>query len=355
MSKQPIESPLDRPSPLGMITRDPQLNEMVERLALTARSLITSPVEEQVLRFSRTELERVRRNFSRTIIQGEDKLHRLCRLLSESLLEGDFELSSVVIGEVAASKERFTLVQQLDADELSTHTDLDLGNRQLGRLRFAYEGSWSEALLVANFVEYQPLNVNSWGVHKLISRIKAEEEIWNKVVDEIFETDKLLAQDKQLKHLSRYVKDLFGIKILVSQVEHARALQKHLKSLVWSSEILRAAGVEPDSSNVSLEFLEVKDYIRGKESGWSALKSVVRWWDATIEIQIQPMRNYLQERERLTKESHAGFKFRREELRRELGKKIPLYGFYRKLLKWLFLQPESAPPHFPGIKVVLGA
>ena len=36
------------------------------------------------------------------------------------------------------------------------------------------------------------MQVNEWGVFKCISRIKAEEEIWNKVVDEIFEIDNLV-------------------------------------------------------------------------------------------------------------------------------------------------------------------
>ena len=41
-------------------------------------------------------------------------------------------------------------------------------------------------------------------------RIKAEEEIWNKVVDEIFEVDSLVERDKELRHLSRYVKKFPG-------------------------------------------------------------------------------------------------------------------------------------------------
>lgn len=340
-------------SPLGMISQDPVLHRLAERLAQTARTLAARPGEQQVLRFSRAELERVRQNFSRTILQGEDKLHRLCHLLAETFFEGDFELSSVVIGEVEISKERFTLVQQLALSDLSSQTDLDLGNRQLKRIRFDCGGAWSEANLVANFVEYQPLTTNTWGVQKLISRIKAEEEIWNKVVDEIFETDRLLQEDKELRHLSRYVKDLFGIKILVSGAEGARTLQRHLESRRWSQEQLSKVGVEPTEATSQLHFLEVKDYLEGKRSGWAALKSVVSWWDATLEIQIQPLKNYLRERERLTRESHAGFKLRREELRDELGKRNPLYRFYRSLLKWLFLMPQDAAPEFAGVRVEL--
>ena len=34
----------------------------------------------------------------------------------------------------------------------------------------------------------------------MVSRIKAEEQIWNKVVDTIFDLDRLVQLDKQLRH-----------------------------------------------------------------------------------------------------------------------------------------------------------
>ena len=37
------------------------------------------------------------------------------------------------------------------------------------------------ATLVANFVECQPTALNRFAVHKMTTRIKAEEELWNKV------------------------------------------------------------------------------------------------------------------------------------------------------------------------------
>ena len=55
--------------------------------------------------------------------------------------------------------------------------------------------------------------MNEWGIHKFISRIKAEEQIWNKVVDSIFGFDQLVNADKQLRHLGGFVKDVFGVKV----------------------------------------------------------------------------------------------------------------------------------------------
>ncbi len=49
-------------------------------------------------------------------------------------------------------------------------------------------------------VEYLPTEPNPWNIYRLHTRIKAEEAIWNKVVDEIFELDRLVRQDKALRH-----------------------------------------------------------------------------------------------------------------------------------------------------------
>ena len=72
-----------------------------------------------------------------------------------------------------------------------------------------------------------------------------------------------------------------------------------------------------------------------------------------IEVQVQPLANYHQERERLTRESHAGFKSRREALRNQIASSIPLFGFYRDLLKWLFLAPHTPAPTFESVTIVV--
>lgn len=351
VEERPSEGYAEYRSPLWIVTQEPHLTRLVGYLQQMAGAISSDPDGKHELYFSRDHLEKVREGFSQTIIRGESKLHRLGELVARDLFVGEYELSSVVIGEVEPTRERFTLVQSLSHEELSEQTDLDLGNRQLGRIRFLSGEDWVSASLVANFVEYQPVELNQWGVHKLISRIKAEEEIWNKVVDEIFEVDNLFRMDKELRHLSRFVKDIFGLKILVSEISAVRRLQRHLQTRQFSVEELAAVGVEVRPSTQKLEFMEVKDYLDSKESGWSALKSVVRWWGSTLEIQIQPLRNYLRERERLTKESHAGFKARRDQVRQELAERIPLYEFYRSLLRWLFYSPGEPQPTFPGVTI----
>jgi hypothetical protein len=104
-----------------------------------------------------------------------------------------------------------------------------------------------------------------------------------------------------------------------------------------------------------LVFVETKNYLRSfeKDSGWEAMKSVVRWGGRMFEIQVQPLRNFWREREHLTRESHAGFKSRREQIRQQVSAQIPLFGFYQALLKWLFQNPDGPAPVFPGLSVVV--
>lgn len=343
-------------SPLWMVTQDPIISRWVGALQRICQEQMAYPEQHHHLQISLRQVEEVRDNFAGLIRRGESKLHQLCSLLCGLYLQS-WEMHSVVIGDIPNQGERFTLVQNITSDELSRLTDVDLGNRQLSRLRFWDEThGWSQPTLVANFVDYEATELDERGIHRITSRIKAEEEIWNKVVDELFQVDQLVQRDKQLRHLSRYVKDIFGLKIVVNELGKIRALHDDLQALDVSPGRLGELQVPYDVTTRRLYFVETKDYLDGSEpkrSGWRAIKSVVRWWNETFEVQIQPLRNYLKERERLTTESHASFRTRREELRAEVSRLIPLYGFYRELLRWLFLRPESPPPDFPHLTLEL--
>ena len=205
-------------------------------------------------------------------------------------------------------------------------------------------------------MEYQPLKHNQFGIHKVLSRIKAEEEIWNKVVDELFRLDELVSRDKELRHLSRYVKDVFGIKMVVSRAEDIEGLFEYMSKLAWSAEQLKNLNVSKDQDLSTLTVLEVKNYSpKGfqKESNWQALKVVFQWAGRTFEIQIQPLEVYHLEKEVLTQESHEGFKTRRERIRDDVAAQYPLFQFYRQLLRWLFENPGSEAPRYRNVKVLM--
>lgn len=289
------------------------------------------------------------------IRRGERDLHLLAGLLAERFL-GTVQRRSVVIGEIERTRERFTLTVDVTEEEVTGSTDIDLGNRVLARMAFADQRGWLRASLISNVVEYEADSPNAWSVYRLLTRIKAEEEIWNKVADEIFELDRLVLKDKQLRHLGRYVKDVFGVKIVVGTAQDAERLQGVLHALRFDDARLEAQKLPLDAPHRTLKFLEVKNYLEQesrKRSGWAAMKSVVEWAGRTFEVQIQPLSNFLHERERLTRESHASFKSTRERVRDEIAARMPLFGFYRSLLRWLFVDPSAEPPIHEGVEVVL--
>lgn len=337
-------------SPLWQVTREPLIHQFVGYLT-DARRRIEGSAGPHRLEFSRSRIAEVDHAYRRMVRQGEERLHRLGQLMCDSLFDGGRDLDSVVVGEVTATNRRFTLTQPLSEADLYGLTDLELGDRVLRRVRV----DGSACRLIANRVEYLPHKENTWGVHKLVCRVKAEEELWNKVIDELFDLDSLVRRDKELRHLSRYVKDVFGLKFVVSSEQQVRTLQQHLTDIGWSRAELSEHQIPPGDDTVRLHFLETKDYLsRSKTSGWAAMKSVVGWWDGLFEIQVQPLVNYYRERERLTRESHQAHKQRRDLLRLQVGERVPLLTFTRRLLRWLFTGAQGAPPTHPGVEIVVG-
>jgi hypothetical protein len=349
MSQRAPSGEIVAASPLWMVLDEPDLHHLVAQL----RAALVHPHGRalRTLDLSRRRIEAARAGFGRMILHGERDLHLLAGLLALRLIP-NHRLRSIVIGEVGKTGDRFTLEKDLDEDELYRTTDLDLGNRLLSRLRFSDGDVWHHAELVSNVVAYEALESNPLGVSRILTRIKAEEEIWNKVADELFELDHLVERDKALRHLSRYVKDVFGLKIVVSGPDDVRRAQEALQSIAFESNELGTRALRDDGVHRALSFLEVKDYLDDpKNSGWAAVKSVVRWRERTFEIQVQPLQNFLRERERLTRESHASFKATRERVRDEVAARVPLFGYCRALLQWLFVNPKGPPPQHPGVEV----
>jgi hypothetical protein len=342
----------DSRSPLWLLTREPRLNALVARLDDARRRIEADPNVPFTLVFDGEEVAAAREAFGRMIIRGEASLHRLAELLAADLFGGAHLRHAVVVGS-RPNGERLTVARPVVASELYGQTDLDLAEEILASLS---TGSGAELpRLVASFVEYQALDHNRWQIHRLVTRIKAEEAIWNKVVDELFGLDSLVHADKKLRAMSRFVKDLFGLKIVVSDEMAARRLQRRLRDLRFDEKVLSARRVAAGAATERIEILEEKDYLgpERKRSGWASLKLVARWDERLFEIQIQPLDVHLRERERLTLESHEGFKARREAVREEVARQVPLFGFYRDLLRWLFVPGESPPPTFGRVRVIV--
>lgn len=339
------------PSPLRLVTRDPAVHGLIRTLSEARDRILAAPDGPHVLRFSRAHLVDVRDGFNASIRRGESTLHRLCAALVAELMDGRCDKKSVVIAETPNTRERVRIEHQISDEALYGLTDLALGMSVLERVRFREGAHWVEPRLIANFVEYLPLRAGDPVIHKIVSRIKAEEEVWNKVVDEIFDLDALVKRDKQLSRYSRFVKDVFGVKIVVGNESDATRVHRWLVEACEDPEVFRDIGAgEP------VRLIETKDYLGdAKKSGWAALKSVVTAGGQTLEVQIQPLDNHVQELQRLTEQSHDAFKARRENLRDEVARNVPLFGYYQQLLRWMFSRPDDPAPQSENVEVIVEA
>jgi hypothetical protein len=246
--------------------------------------------------------------------------------------------------------------ERITHDTLFSVMDIDLGNHLLDNFRYQKDRAWLPLDLSANFVEYIPVRETDSGVNRLTSRVKAEEELWNKVADELFHLDQLVSRDKHLRQYSKYVKDIFGIKIVCDGDDRCLKVHERLHTLKTSDmawdEFATLLPVPGNGNGKSgdrefLEFIETKDYLtchqsEMKKTGWKALKSVVKWHERLFELQVQPLANYYLELDHMSGPSHNSFKIQRDKLRDEVSALLPLYGFYRKLLQMLFLGGDAS-------------
>jgi hypothetical protein len=339
-------------SPLYMAMHDPVLHQFISYLAEKRLEQESHPDLHVRIELSRTFMNQVRDTFKQNIIDGERHLHIMSHVLGKRLLDGGYELHSNVIGVLPGGEKRpFLIRERITRETLFSHTDLDLGNQMLGKFRYRTGEEWAPLELSANFVEYIPLGRTTSGVNRITSRVKAEEELWNKVADEIFGVDGLVERDKHLRQYSKYIKDIFGLKIVCEDDAACLRVHRLLEELRagecdMSTEggAATESGVEPrtDPNARFLDFVETKDYLtcepsQMKKTGWKALKSVVRWQNQLLEIQVQPLANYYLELDHMSGPSHRSFKLLRDTVRGEIARGLPLYGFYRELLRMLFL------------------
>lgn len=347
-------------SPLSMAMDEPVLHRFIAYLAEKKAELERDPAQHIKIELQHELVASVRHSFRQNILAGEKHLHILAHMLASHLFDGEFELHSNVIGTLPDGNRPFLIRERITRETLFSQPDLDLGNHLLDNFRYQKDRAWLPLELSANFVEYIPRTTlplqNTSGVNRITSRVKAEEELWNKVTDELFRVDELVSRDKHFRQYSKYVKDIFGVKIVCDDEPMCIRVHERLKSIKADDPLCRSW--LPDSSpdqkacsianhNRLLEFVEVKDYLtcspeKMKKTGWRALKSVVKWNDRLFELQVQPLANYYLELDHMAGPSHSSFKSARDRMREDLARQYPLYGFYRQLLKMLFLGTESA-------------
>ncbi|MFT7579471.1 MAG: hypothetical protein ACI9MR_001135 [Myxococcota bacterium] len=347
-------NPREEQSPLALLVRDSRTNRLLELLANQLRALREAAASNTVpptLTLQRTELDYCRDQWLTGVLNGEHRLYDLATLMTWRLT-GTHRLqlvARVTVGpkeeEESADAKRIVLEEPITRDNLKRVTDYSLSHRIARHYlyRSAYDAPFGKLYARASFLELRPLEMTEEAhATRVLTRVKANEQIWNKVCDALFDIDSLVQRDKILNKRSKYVKDVFGIKILTPHRSDSYRVNEALMGVAFDhSDVERLGNGVAALADSSLELLEHKDYLslpadQKKRTGWEALKNVYRWGGHIFEVQIQTEANYFLEALHLTDTSHRTFEMQRRRTRREFETVVPHYKEMRTVLKYLF-------------------
>lgn len=345
-------------SPLAMLVRDTRTNRLLQQLAAHVQAMAAADEAgwaPPVLTLERTELDYCRDQWELGVLRGEHRLYDLATLIAWRITgTRQVELvARVLVGqreeEESVQSPRIVIEERISREELKRVTDYSLAQRisRHYRYRQRYDEPFSKLYARASFLELRPLHFadDAIGI-RVMTRVKANEQVWNKVCDALFDIDSVIERDKILNSRSKYVKDVFGIKILTTRNSDSYRVDAALRAAHFGQRELLEVGVAPEPTLERLDLIEHKDYLalppdQKKKTGWEAIKNVYRWGGQVFEVQIQTEANYFKEVMDLTNASHRTFEMHRRRMRWDLEERIPHYRDMRRLLKHLF-RPDPA-------------
>jgi hypothetical protein len=358
-------SSLEMPaSPLAMLVRDQRTNRLLAQVAgyldrLRAAKATATNGDRPKLALSLAEVNYAREQWETGVLSGEQRLYDLATLLAQVLLgtERLQRVARIVAGpkeeEESTGEARIVIEETISRERLQKTTDFGLTHAIASRYRYRRHegGEYGKLYARASFLEMRPLQaVVGTPVTRVLTRVKANAALWNKVTDALFDVDRLVKRDKILNARSKYIKDVFGIKVLIHHKEDTYQVEDAISGVCFGAEALAHLGLPPEATQ--LQLIERKDYLGDeggvrKDTGWEAVKNVYQWCGHVFEIQIQTEANYALEVWDLSDTSHRTFEMQRRRLRRELEEKIPHYRAIRRLLKSLF-GPDDDPERLDG-------
>ncbi len=338
-----------QPSPLALLIHDERTIVLLQSLSDQLHKLRESELRGTVpplLVLHDDEIRHARRSWQQAVLAGEHRLYDLATLLAWRLLgTRKIQLVARVLCSSRHEPEmrRIAIEEVLSRVDLKRYTDHTLASRIARRYRYriSHRSPYDKLIHRASFLELRPLEaVSDAMATKVLTRVKVDDQIWNKVCDALFDVDNLVARDKILNPLSKYIKDIFGIKALTVNREQTYRVQDALTTMAFTPEELADLG-QAFEGGEHLELIEEKDYVgvplkQKKQTGWEALKNVYSWQEQVFEMQIQTEANYHLETSDLSDTSHHTFEMRRRALREKLDGLIPHYQEYRSVLKILF-------------------
>ncbi|MBL8788621.1 MAG: hypothetical protein JNJ59_27240 [Deltaproteobacteria bacterium] len=345
-----------------MLVRDERTNRLLASLSWhldALRASARSGQEPPVLKLARDEIENCRDTWESAVLRGEHHLYDFAALLAQALTGSKHvqHVARVVMGrkeeEEGPGTQRIVIEETITRENLKRVTDYSLAQRIARRYRYRASHDQPFGVLYprASFLELWPLEtIEDAPATRVLTRVKTNDQIWNKVCDALFAVDTLVRRDKIVNTDSKYINDIFGVKVLTPRRADSYRVEEILAVITWTVRQLAELGVVTDPGHLHLELVEHKDYLsvptdQKKKTGWEAIKNVYRWGAQLFEVQIQTEANYFLEALHLTDTSHRTFEMKRRQMRRELEKVVPHYADYRRLLKLLFRREDDEELH----------
>ena len=250
-------------SPLAMLIDDERTLELLKRLSdqlLKLKSAEERGMRPPLLVIHDEEIRHARRSWNRAVLVGEHLLYDLGTLVAWRLL-GTQRLQLVARVLCSSRHEpesrRIVIEEMLTRDDLKRYTDHTLAARIARRYRYraGHRSPYDKLIHRASFLEFRPLEASKEATAtKVLTRVKVDDQIWNKVCDALFDVDNLVARDKLLNPLSKYIKDVFGLKVLTTSTEQAYAIDEVLNTLRFDGAECAQLGL-PQGAEDSLELL----------------------------------------------------------------------------------------------------
>mmetsp|Transcript_2441 Transcript_2441/g.4403 ORF Transcript_2441/g.4403 Transcript_2441/m.4403 type:complete len:467 (+) Transcript_2441:203-1603(+) len=308
------------------------LQSIVSKLHDAATFAARFPDTPYSLDFTVNELSAARAEISREYHAGEQTMTKLAHLLANRFADGSFECHSKLRAR-ADSGEEFTLAESVTPKDLEGGADsLAFATKHLHDVLVntgkGAEATWGKPRMVDHSIEFESMESNEMGVHRLIGKARPYKDLWRMVSDSIFGIDHPDVDKPAFGHTN-----MFKIKVLVEDEESRLSVLRYLCTLVFNDAELRAHDIVVSEEARKLDLLWRS--AEGLVVKWQATKIGIRVLTLDEHYEQQELANINRKNERLNRMHHACA---------ELEGKSRVFGFSRKLLNWVFSSADMVSP-----------
>jgi len=342
------------------------LSEVVSKLHDAGRMTLSGSTEPTQLDFTFHDVYEVRDELEDYHTTSERKLSAFGQLLTERFTGGGYETTSVVTarsqqedgGVDGMGHDVFTLTQSLTKDDLSTSSGGLVDSYQLATAQLA-EMSVEDAqpVMVDHALEYQAEEWNEAGVHRVIAHARPRHDLWKVLADSLFGIDDLLP-------MRGAATDMYHLKIVVEDEEHAEEMHRKLRKMEFTDAELLGLGLSAQSDTRTASLIEQSTHTAGElghmvavgTGGSGDRSSVIHWYDSHFLVRVQTLNEHYAETEMISMANRERLAICKEIEQERLAVQSPLYGFARNVMEWMLTSDSiriAHPPSCSSIKVTI--